>query len=56
MIDIVSTPNLEVRIVRLADNTHRLWINGPEGCLLRAYRIGHLDVNIDDTPTSPEVN
>lgn len=48
MIDITSADTLEVRIVRLKDGTHRLWINGLEGCLLRAYRIKHLDVDITD--------
>lgn len=47
MIDLNKAPLLEIIIEQDPNQNWRLWVNGPEGCLLRAYRIEALHMRLN---------
>lgn len=46
-VDLTSSDLLEVKIIK-QNGMYKLWVNGPNGMLLRAYNIRSLAVDLDD--------
>lgn len=36
--DLHDTDTIEIKAVKLKDGTYRVWVNGPNGLLFRAYK------------------
>lgn len=45
--DLHKIDSLEIKAVKLKNGTYRVWVNGPNGMLFRAYNVGKLQCDLD---------
>jgi hypothetical protein len=47
MFDLTEAEYVEIKVVKTGD-TFKVWVNAPEGCVFRAYKVKEVILDADD--------